>query len=1394
MADVSKILKGGLKAMQEAESAAAKSARAIGKKPAEVLPPFERAPAKSKEEIDEIARRIAPQITGEFVRLNPKQSVNPAGLSRKRFEIEKELEHDIRPVKEVREPESFDYAANKGKVQLGVFGDPTITQQDIYEVGGRKLALPSRQYGGPRYPVYEPEDAWASQFGAASGVQSAAERASKQYGGVDVIGLYTKMGADSYYYAQHLSDALMKNIMPSLTDMSKKDIAGFNKMVRNNPDARDFAGIENPDIALAQMEKNPEMRKQFSKLATTPKYTNAFNMPNGLDVVHATLEPELRNLERGITGHTVVELDPSIKELHAADHPTYDTRIPRKAGTEVRKLEVPTPIDIQYPDQLLNISKNPEQAGPRSFGTLMMSGARQIIDPQHIDEIGTYRDFIKKYTGKKKGGAVKMADGGKVFKAAREILEDVSKADKPSVNRIDMNYKDVTKRVPELTEAANKLDKGEITAEDYDYLVNLYKPVKPYDFVPQPATSEEALRALSKNKQPMFKRAHEIEIGEPTDLRLDIPAYRDHGVWINSIHRKDAPTVYDTVSSVKNAKMIGAPEKALKVAKGETSKSPFAVIRGEWNPTDEKTAVENVQKYLNDKDWVQVGYDPERHGYFYNRQTMEPVESAEEVIQIGPLVLAKKPKYAAKKEQKFDKGGAVEDDSGYIEEDPVVYLMNKIKPVDTKITSAEEFRRHIGKPIPLVNEAIEAIREDVKKLKPRAAIDIPVNAVSELAGQPGELLKTMPTISPIRSDIVVPKDKAKGFVLPKPLPSVEDLKKATTDIGLTSGEDYPALQFAAGMAGAPEIKAIGRLAKAGVKGYGNLIKEGIERNIHRIEPRMGIIKDPGGMVIGGERVLDDELTRMYKNESIDNYDGTYGDDHNAAALNKWINTKVRKYIRNQAGTESDPILKAIESGVQHNFAPLTGDAKYYTAQQRKMVGKPEEGISKTDLGKEWEFKVDSTFTPKKSADIKEILNNPMEFADPGTAERRRASLLRVEQDLPIRDEKDVEALRLINQIPDKNVYTIGASNITNRLGLNHVGDVLYEDLAAGRITPQQLDQMSIEKAVRRTAEYDAQKAREMTKAHATSVEGMPVPKQYDDGYKWVELKHGTDKEKTKGALKSEGEMMGHCVGSYCPEVLSGRTQIFSLRGPDNKSHVTVEVSKKSNLNSWLKANQEEINKDPLIKQMTYPSPDERYPGQYTKEETDQAYIDDITKMLNMKGAPVHEAPDAWLEIVQVKGKQNKRPDDKYQKYVTDFVKSNLAKHEIVDIHELNNTDLRDIQNMIATGLTSKSTHMHPDVDKAVAKMNPHLADKFAKHGWSEEIGDAKYELLKNIGRDFASKNQYYVTDEDILNAVREKHLKAPGKKRGGPITKKDLENQMKLDDIVDTPNLRRRYG
>ena len=43
------------------------------------------------------------------------------------------------------------------------------------------------------------------------------------------------------------------------------------------------------------------------------------------------------------------------------------------------------------------------------------------------------------------------------------------------------------------------------------------------------------------------------------------------------------------------------------------------------------------------------------------------------------------------------------------------------------------------------------------------------------------------------------------------------------------------------------------------------------------------------------------------------------------------------------------------------------------------------------------------------------------------------------------------------------------------------------------------------------------------------------------------------------ALKYEGDTMGHCVGGYTPDVVSGTSRIFSLRDSKNEPHVTVEV-------------------------------------------------------------------------------------------------------------------------------------------------------------------------------------------------------------------------------------------
>lgn len=221
----------------------------------------------------------------------------------------------------------------------------------------------------------------------------------------------------------------------------------------------------------------------------------------------------------------------------------------------------------------------------------------------------------------------------------------------------------IQRKVPEMEEAAKAVSAGRMSHEDYDKVVNKHKPVKPYTFVPQPASDEDADRALMENKKPHWRGHEDWPAGRKVGLRLDIPAYENHGVWVNSIHDEEGKgddkrnTAYGPVSSVKNATFDAGPTKAIKVATGEQNKSPFARIKGELHHMSEDEAVDHMKKYLNHPDYAQVGMDPRRHGFFYDRKTMQPVTHSKHVVQIGPLVLAHKPTYGPR--ESYATGGKV---------------------------------------------------------------------------------------------------------------------------------------------------------------------------------------------------------------------------------------------------------------------------------------------------------------------------------------------------------------------------------------------------------------------------------------------------------------------------------------------------------------------------------------------------------------------------------------------------------------------------------------------------------------------------------------------------------------------------------------------------------------
>jgi hypothetical protein len=210
--------------------------------------------------------------------------------------------------------------------------------------------------------------------------------------------------------------------------------------------------------------------------------------------------------------------------------------------------------------------------------------------------------------------------------------------------------------------AAQKLG-SETSREGYQDLINQIHPVRPYESVPIPATTEEMLNALHTNKKEKVGLGSSIAEGHPVGLRLDIPAYTEHDTWVPTIHdtkNNNKVLAHEGAARILNPVFDMSQSKALKIAQGG-AKNPFATINGNWSPTTSKEAHALAQEALNNPDWRQVGMDPTRHSYFYDRHTQEPITHAEEAVQVGPLVLAKNPRYGKREDYHYAKGGDVED-------------------------------------------------------------------------------------------------------------------------------------------------------------------------------------------------------------------------------------------------------------------------------------------------------------------------------------------------------------------------------------------------------------------------------------------------------------------------------------------------------------------------------------------------------------------------------------------------------------------------------------------------------------------------------------------------------------------------------------------------------------
>lgn len=241
----------------------------------------------------------------------------------------------------------------------------------------------------------------------------------------------------------------------------------------------------------------------------------------------------------------------------------------------------------------------------------------------------------------------------------------------------------IVNRATPVQEAAINLLQGKITNSEYQETVRITQPIEAITKFFLPASTKDMKESIDRKKGQLLNAP--LKDGQPVGLRLDIPAYKNKNIWVVSVHDKGSSgksLSYGSVAWATNVQFGSKPKVASFIAAGKNmdtlekqDKDTIARMLGEWKNFEGKTkeekdasAVEKVNEIVKIENsypgagrkgspWRQIGMNPFRHSFFYDRRTGKPVIAAAEVVQIGGLVYAKDVVYADKNDPIFNVEG-----------------------------------------------------------------------------------------------------------------------------------------------------------------------------------------------------------------------------------------------------------------------------------------------------------------------------------------------------------------------------------------------------------------------------------------------------------------------------------------------------------------------------------------------------------------------------------------------------------------------------------------------------------------------------------------------------------------------------------------------------------------
>ena len=221
-----------------------------------------------------------------------------------------------------------DLESLQGKLLMPFFSDRSAIGGKVESVDNIKLTEPVDLEGGTgfmRGEAAQGEDAlWASKQGIVTKFVNAAQKASDDAGGADVVGVNAVMGVDAIDHST-MPTKIVSRMLPNMK-IKKADKKTFDDAMKKIDE--DFVGIDSKDLEDYLDNSSGDLRKQFIRLMDMEAARKA-GFPNIGAVRRAVTDPELYDTPTFSEGVSFGQMDINnpIIENPQFPHTTYSGQI-----------------------------------------------------------------------------------------------------------------------------------------------------------------------------------------------------------------------------------------------------------------------------------------------------------------------------------------------------------------------------------------------------------------------------------------------------------------------------------------------------------------------------------------------------------------------------------------------------------------------------------------------------------------------------------------------------------------------------------------------------------------------------------------------------------------------------------------------------------------------------------------------------------------------------------------------------------------------------------------------------------------------------------------------------------------------------------------------------------